>query len=210
MAVGAFAFAATAAHPALAPQSWPVIPVQPPVVRAAVADVTEVTVRHGDTLSGIAGKSCGDAADWTGIYSLNEKIIGANPDLIKPGQHLSLGCRHVRITVRQQASTDAITSSARHFYRHYAAPGTYSYAGLEGLWEQAGGPSWAASAAAAVAECESGGRSDAYNPSGASGLWQILGEVVPGNVFDPMVNAHNAVAKFEASGDTWAQWVCKP
>jgi hypothetical protein len=61
-----------------------------------------------------------------------------------------------------------------------------------------------------VAICESGGNPDAYNPSGATGLWQILGAVVAGDLTDPMVNAENAVSKFHASGDTWAQWVCTP
>jgi len=88
--------------------------------------------------------------------------------------------------------------------------GVLSFAELESLWVRAGGPGWAASAAASVAECESGGRVDAYNPSGATSLWQILGQVVAGNLFDPMVNALNAVAKFHASGDTFAQWVCQP
>ena len=72
----------------------------------------------------------------------------------------------------------------------------------------AGGPSWAAAHAASIAECESGGRAGAYNPSGATGIFQILGAVVPGNLYDPYVNALNAVAKFRASGNTFAQWVC--
>jgi len=88
------------------------------------------------------------------------------------------------------------------------AAGHFSFTALEALWERAGGPSWAASQAASIAECESGGNPRAYNPSGASGLWQILGQPVPGNIFDPLVNAENAVAKFRASGDTFAQWVC--
>jgi hypothetical protein len=77
------------------------------------------------------------------------------------------------------------------------------------LWESAGGPSSAAPQAAQIAECESGGNPQAYNPSGATGLWQILGQVVPGNLDDPFVNALNAVFKFHESGDTFAQWVCQ-
>jgi hypothetical protein len=50
---------------------------------------------------------------------------------------------------------------------------------------------------------------NAYNPSGATGLWQILGSVVPGSLYNAYVNALNAVAKFRASGQTFAQWVCK-
>src|SRR5580765_1586378 len=84
--------------------------------------------------------------------------------------------------------------------RSYA--GHYSFAGLEALWISAGGPAWAAAHAASIAECESGGNVNAYNPSGATGLWQILGAVRGGDLRNPYVNAANAVAKFKASGDT--------
>ena len=77
------------------------------------------------------------------------------------------------------------------------------------VWECAGGPSWAASAAVVIATCESGMNTDAYNPSGATGLFQILGAVVSGGLTDAHVNALNAVSKFRASGDSWAQWVCQ-
>lgn len=100
----------------------------------------------------------------------------------------------------------AVRSAARPSVSY---SGHYSYAGLEALWEAAGGPAWAASHAAEIAECESGGNTGAYNPSGATGLWQILGSVIGGDLRNPMVNAENAVAKFKASGDTFAQWVCR-
>lgn len=76
---------------------------------------------------------------------------------------------------------------------------TYSYAELERLWIDAGGPAADAPTAAAIAEAESGGNSDAHNPSGASGLWQILGNPFPGNAFDPATNARMAVAKWKAA-----------
>jgi hypothetical protein len=79
------------------------------------------------------------------------------------------------------------------------------------LWVCAGGPAWAETAAENVSECESGHNTYAYNPSGATGLWQILGQVVfTGSLYDAHVNAQNAVSKFQASGDSWAQWVCQP
>jgi hypothetical protein len=118
-------------------------------------------------------------------------------------------------------ATARTASTGTGYHRAHAAPvqvpgrsyatssGTYSYAGLEALWVSAGGPSWAASHAAEIAECESGGRTNAFNPSGATGLWQILGSVVPGNLYNAFTNALNAVAKFKASGDTFAQWVCQ-
>jgi len=119
-----------------------------------------------------------------------------------------------RAAARRRAAQAAAQPPAAQSPAAAAAPavppsaGSYSYAALESLWVSAGGPSWAASQAASIALCESGGNPRAYNPSGASGLWQILGQVVPGDLFDPMVNAENAVSKFRASGDSFAQWVC--
>lgn len=80
---------------------------------------------------------------------------------------------------------------------------TYSYAQLESLWLQAGGSQALAPVMAAIALAESGGRSDAYNPSGASGLWQILGAVNPsdqGSLFNAQVNAKEAVLKYRTQG----------
>lgn len=87
--------------------------------------------------------------------------------------------------------------------------GPLTTAQVEALWEQAGGPAWAAPKAAEIAYCESGYNPRAYNPSGATGIWQILGAVVPGDLTSPYVNALNAVAKFKAAGDSFAPWVCQ-
>lgn len=78
------------------------------------------------------------------------------------------------------------------------------------LWIEAGGPAWAETESEGIAMCESTDNTKAYNPSGATGLFQILGGVIPGNLYDAYVNALNAVAKFEAAGDTWSPWVCQP
>src|SRR5260370_916281 len=72
-----------------------------------------------------------------------------------------------------------------------------------------GGHSWREGRAVQGDECESGGNTRAYNPSGVGGIGQIRGQVVPGNIFDVVVKALNAVANFTASGDTFAQWVCQ-
>jgi hypothetical protein len=79
----------------------------------------------------------------------------------------------------------------------------YSYAQLEGLWINAGGSSALAPTMAAIAEAESGGCSTAYNASGATGLWQILGAVDPSdqaNLTDPATNAKEAVLKYKDQG----------
>lgn len=81
----------------------------------------------------------------------------------------------------------------------------YSYAQLEGLWINAGGSKTLAPVMAAIAEAESGGCSTAYNPSGATGLWQILGAVNPADqnsLTDPAVNAREAVLKYQSQGLT--------
>lgn len=216
------------------------------------------TVRSGDTLSGLAVQYCnGHDKDWTGFYHDNRKVIGANPNLIFPGQRLNLlrctdppkllrlgSTYHAPVRHAVSHASSGKTWGVTFGYpnkcgdgdgdgydvacpslNHQAAPaprvrraavvsrsygGHYSYAGLEALWLSARGPAWAASAAASVAECESGGNVYAHNRSGATGLWQILGSVVGGNLYNPYVNALNAVSKFKASGDSWAQWVCKP
>ena len=99
----------------------------------------------------------------------------------------------------------------RSFRRAAAVTGGshYSFAGLERLWISAGGPAWAAARAARIAMCESGGNVYAHNGSGATGIFQILGQVVPGNLYNPYVNALNAVAKFRSGGNSFSAWVCR-
>jgi hypothetical protein len=82
---------------------------------------------------------------------------------------------------------------------------TYSFSQLEQLWEQAGGSSALASYAAATAIIESGGNPDAYNPSGATGLWQIEypGSDVLGYSSSELDDAaDNAKAAVALSGNT--------
>jgi uncharacterized protein YidB (DUF937 family) len=48
------------------------------------------TVVAGDSLSKIAKRVYGNANDWRRIYDANRQVIGDNPDLIKPGQKLTI------------------------------------------------------------------------------------------------------------------------
>lgn len=57
----------------------------------------QVTLHAGDTLWGIAAAQLGPAADraaiqvqWHRIYAANRAVIGTDPDLVHPGQHLRL------------------------------------------------------------------------------------------------------------------------
>ena len=47
-------------------------------------------VKSGDSLSKIAKDALGDAKRWPEIYELNKELIGDNPNIIHPGQKLSL------------------------------------------------------------------------------------------------------------------------
>jgi hypothetical protein len=184
-------------------------------------------VRDGDTLSLIATRVFGHATMWPALWWANRSHVH-NPAALEVGTTLNLSLpAHPHkvwllkaalaaipqpVVQRRAAPPATVTGQGTPVPVTVAAPvsGIYSYSALESLWVSAGGPSWAEAAAANVAICESGGNPDAYNPSGATGLWQILGAVVAGDLTDPMVNAENAVSKFHASGDTWAQWVCTP
>jgi hypothetical protein len=98
---------------------------------------------------------------------------------------------------------------------------TFSYAQLEALWDQAGGPSAQAPIAAAIAEAESGGNPLAAYPgttvapgqgstTDATGLWQILGlpagNFTAAELTNPQDNAEMAVAKYTQAGNSFTPW----
>ena len=102
----------------------------------------------------------------------------------------------------------------------------YTRADLERLWVSAGGSAADAETMAAIALAESKGVATAHNPSGASGLWQIMlpenASYVPGgpkNVYSPAANARAAVAILAKQGLTawetytngaYRQYLAKP
>lgn len=232
-AAGALLLAAAAPATAMAAVTVPLAHAHPAYARAATqtapvsthtAAVSPFeTVAPGDTLSAISERRCGTAGDWSGIFYANRPPLH-DPDVIAAGQVLRISCTdpgytypkpkpaaHVQQPVQQQAQpqTQTVSAPAQSTPPVQHASGTLTAAQVGALWIEAGGPAWAEGKAEEIAYCESGYRTDAYNPSGATGLWQILGAVVGGNLDDPFVNAENAVAKFKASGDTFAQWVCQ-
>ena len=48
------------------------------------------TVKSGDCLWNIAKKYYGNGAQYTKIYNANRGVIGGNPNLIYPGQVLTI------------------------------------------------------------------------------------------------------------------------
>ena len=76
----------TATHPSIAPKPAP--PPAPPSPPSP--GLKSHTVLPGDTLSKIAQKYYGSASLWQKIYQANKAVIGANPNMIKPGQKLTI------------------------------------------------------------------------------------------------------------------------
>ncbi len=65
--------------------------INPPVhvvTRMAVVRQKDYTVKPGDTLSGISEKLFHNSNAWPRLYGSNVKVIGNDPNLIKPGQEL--------------------------------------------------------------------------------------------------------------------------
>lgn len=85
----------------------------------------------------------------------------------------------------------------------------YTYAQLEGLWNQAGGNQQAANIAAAIAMAESGGNSTATcvdsNGSVDRGLWQINSVHGSQSTYDPMGNARAAIS-ISNNGANFSAW----
>lgn len=64
-------------------------PVQPrPAAEPIEGDV--YTVRSGDSLSKIAQREYGDPSRWMEIYEANRDVLGNNPNMIYPGQQLTI------------------------------------------------------------------------------------------------------------------------
>lgn len=144
--------------------------------------------------------------------------VGGTPIMVAPGEQVAVFNRHqlpiVNAALGGMGGLPGLFSSVSTpnymasggLVPGFAGGGTFSYGQLEGLWDQAGGAPGAAALMAAIAEAESGGNPSAQNPSGATGLWQILGDPFPGNAFDPLTNARMAVAKY-AGGSGLGAWV---
>jgi len=58
--------------------------------QTAPAEPRSYTIRSGDNLWNIAKDNLGSATKWSDIYKMNTDVIGANPDLIRPGTTIQL------------------------------------------------------------------------------------------------------------------------
>lgn len=160
------------------PASAAVTPVAPEQMADHVRTVTApapaiptVTVRAGDTLSGLAQQYCGSAGKWPNLFGGNSATV-KNPNIIYVGQVIKLACKAVARYFTPPPAGPPVTVTA-------AAP-VVTVTGASG----GTGPVDAAGVAAAYAafagaSCivtrESGGDPTIVNTaSGAAGLYQDL------------------------------------
>lgn len=76
--------------PSPGPLPGPTPPIPPPPGPAPGPAAVTYTVRAGDNLSLISQRHYGTQARWKDIYAANRAVIGANPNLIRPGQVLTI------------------------------------------------------------------------------------------------------------------------
>lgn len=182
-----------------------------PHVRGIAADITP----GREVFGGVAGKYglafTVPSESWhIELIKAGAAAVGAAVDLIKkitfkaPGPFGPLGQRSIDMV--RDAANKKIQAAQPALPSAPTAKGAFSAAQLAQLWMSVGGPKDWAAMMAQVALAESGGDPNAHNSSGATGLWQILGAVVPGNLFDPTVNAKNALKKWQDASPHLQPW----
>lgn len=107
-----------------------------------------------------------------------------------------------------QAASAALRRASAQTMTHRSSVSTAASSGGScGGWLDLVASLWPASqvgTACRVLLCESGGDPSARNPSGAIGLFQLLGH---GGTTDPVQNATVAFHLWESNG--WSPWVCR-
>jgi LysM repeat protein len=158
------------------------------------------TVKPGDTLSSIAKRFYGNAADWPALFQVNKSVL-RNPNVIDVGQVLQVPEKLPHVTAytpKHAKPATVLTSSA-------TLSGTLGCTGLEELWEEGGGSSGEAVMAASIAMAESGGQEFATGSVGERGYWQINPDHGSLSTYDPLGNARAAVA-ISDDGRDWDPW----
>ena len=127
------------------------------------------TIRPGDTLSAIAARAYGSAADWPAVWWANRRQV-ANPDLIAAGQRLRLPARGQVPRWMARAALAAATARPAPSAAAGAAPAAPASSDPTSSPPpaSAGGVNWAA-----IAACESGGNWAASTGNGFYGGLQF-------------------------------------
>ena len=123
---------------------------------AAAPHAPGYTVQPGDTLSAIAARSYGSAADWPAVWWANRRQV-PDPDLIIAGQRLALPSR---TQVPAWLARAALAATAAPATPAPAAPADPAAPAVPAVPAQASSPTPASSGGvnwSAIAACESGG-----------------------------------------------------
>jgi LysM repeat protein len=171
------------------------------VVKQLEPSTRTYIVRPGDTLASIAQQFYGNSADWPWLYHVNESVV-QNPNVIYVGEKLNVPFdppANAASYAPKHAKSATLTSSA-------VPSGTLGCAGLEQLWEDAGGSLAEAFTAAEIAMAESGGSQYALSPTDDYGYWQINGSHGPAlATLDAYGNARAAII-ISDDGTDWDPW----
>jgi Transglycosylase-like domain/LysM domain len=131
--------------------------------RSEVARPADYVVRPGDTLSGISAKLFGNPDKWPWLYDYNRKAIGANPDMITPGEKLSpvLGSKP------EYGDAVAAVARAQQVVADYRTAAVTARPGADDIVAAGSGFQ------GCVIARESGGNSQVMNSSAHYGLYQF-------------------------------------
>ena len=127
------------------------------------------TIRPGDTLSQVAARAYGRAADWPALWWANRRQV-PNPDLITTGQRLALPNSHQVppwLARAARAATSAARPASAASAGATAAPAAPAHASSPAP-VSSGGVNWSA-----IAACESGGNWAASTGNGFYGGLQF-------------------------------------
>ena len=135
----------------------------------------EYTVTSGDYLSKISQARCGNPDDWTGIYNASKSVIGGDPDLILPGQKLTLDCSQEPVTVLAVHHNAPRVAPVVNSDNDDSDSGTYSAhssSSPSGSYGSVNPGSYGGFQSCVIAR-ESGGNSQVMNSSQHYGLYQF-------------------------------------
>jgi resuscitation-promoting factor RpfC len=181
---------------------------------AAAHGSGHITVKPGNTLSSIAKKEYGKAADWPALWWTNRHSVH-NPEVLQVGERLKVSSKPKLTAAVRKAAMAAIPAPApapapvqaaaapvSSAPAAPAAPATTSYTGSGGFQS-------------CVIARESGGNASAVNPSsGAGGLygflpstWHALGySGLPQDASVSQQNAAFAKEYAQSGGGAWSAY----
>jgi hypothetical protein len=182
---------------------------------AAAHGSSHITVKPGNTLSSIAKKELGKAADWPALWWTNRHSVH-NPQLLRVGERLNVPSKPKLTAAVRQAAMHAIpVAPAPAPVQASAAPATAEPAAAAPAAPAATSYTGSGGFQSCVIQAESGGDASAVNASsGAGGLygflpstWHSLG--YSGAPQDASVSEQNAAFAKEyaqSGGSAWSAY----